>query len=149
MKPRWTECHPRVNNLISKAKGLEERSEKAGWETPPIEGSTIGGADLEIETGGRIAQRPQYWTNQSTIEVEDVANKGATQTADPTDMMSIPPHDYGPTGSTLHDHEGGSDTTTAALTKSEGSVLGSLRDGDDLRLRKVANATEVLARRLL
>jgi hypothetical protein len=149
MKPRWTECHPQVDKLVSKAKDLEERIEKAGWENPPAEGSTIGGANLEIETGGRIAQRPQYWTNQSTIEVEDIANKGAIETADPTEMMAVPPHDYGPTGSTLHDHEGGSDTTTDALTKSEDRVLGSLREGDDLRLRKVADAAEDLARRLL
>jgi len=149
MKPRWTECHPQVNNLVSKAKDLEKRIEKAGWEEKPSEGSTIGGSNLEIETGGRIAQRPQYWTNQATIEVEDVTNKGATETADPTGMMVAPPHDYGPTGSTLHDHEGGADTTTDALTKSEDRVLGSLREGDDLRLRKVADAAEDLARRLL
>ena len=149
MKPRWTECHPQVNKLVSKAKELEERIEKAGWEGKPTEGSTIGGANLEIETGGRIVQRPQYWTNQSTIEVEDVTNKGATETPDPTGMTVAPPHDYGPSGSTLHDHEGGADTTTDALTKSEDRVLGSLREGDDLRLRKVANAAEDLARRLL
>ena len=170
MKPRWTECHPQVNNLVSKAKDLEKRIEKAqmcpcgsgkpkaeccpnlkkaGWEDKPTEGSTIGGANLEIETGGRIAQRPQYWTNNSLIEVENVTNKGAIETADPTKMMTAPPHDYGPTGSTLHDHEGGADTTTDALTKSEDRVLGSLREGDDLRLRKVADAAEDLARRLL
>ena len=149
MKPRWTECHPRVNNLVSKAKGLEERIEKAGWENPPSEGSKIGGADLEIETGGRIAQRPQYWTNQSTIESEAITPEGAVKAADPINMMTAPPNQYGPEGSTLYSHESGSDTTTAALKKSEDRVLGSLQEGDSLRLRKVADAAEDLARRLL
>ena len=150
MKPRWTETSPRVGKLMEKAKELDTRIEKAGWENAPTEGSKIGGANLEIETGGRIAQRPQYWTNQSLIEVEDVTNKGASPVVkDPVKMMDAPPHDYGPNGSTLHDHVSGDDTTTDALTKSEDNILGSLHNGDNLRLRKIADATEDLARRLV
>ena len=149
MKPRWTETSPRVGKLMEKAKELDTRIEKAGWENAPTEGSKIGGANLEIETGGRIAQRPQYWTNQSLIEVEDVTNKGASPVAkDPTKMMDAPPPHYGPNGSTLDLHESGSDTTTDALKKSEDVVLGSLHNGDNFRLRKIAETTEDLARRL-
>jgi len=144
MKPRWTESHPRVNNLIAKAKELTERIEK----NEATEGSQIGPTHLEIETGGRIAHRPQYWTNQSTIEVDDVANKGATTEGDPGKMMDAPPHQYGPSGSTLSSHEGGGEGTSAALKKSDDKVLGSLSGGDSLRLRKVADMTESLARQL-
>ena len=143
MKPRWSECHPRANDILAKAKELEERVTKAGEAT---EGSQVGPSHLEIETGGRIAHRPHYWTNQSLIEVDDVANKGSTMTADPTGMMKNPPHDYGPTGSTLHDHESGGEGSVD-LKKSNDTVLGSLKSGDGLRLRKVAEAAEDLARR--
>jgi hypothetical protein len=63
-------------------------------------------------------------------------------------MMDAPPHHYGPNGSTLDLHESGSDTTTDALKKSEDVVLGSLHNGDNFRLRKIAETTEDLARRL-
>lgn len=149
MRPRWSDCHPRVHDMLAKAKGLQERVEKAGWEAPATEGSTIGGSNLEVETGGRIAQRPQYWTNQQLVESDDVTNKGASETSDPINMMGTPPNDYGPDGSTLHDHEGGSDEDSAALTKSEDVLFGSLKGGDGLRLKKVAEATENLAQRLI
>ena len=54
MKPRWSECHPRANDILAKAKELEERITKAGEAT---EGSQLGPSHLEIETGGRIARK--------------------------------------------------------------------------------------------
>jgi hypothetical protein len=134
--------------MLAKAKDLEDRVEKAGWEAPATEGSLQGPSHFEIETGGRIAHRPQYWTNQSLIEVEDVTNKGTIEESDPTTMMDAPPHDYGPTGSTLHDHVSGSDENPVSLTKSEDRVVGSIQGGDALRLHEVARAAENLARRL-
>ena len=144
MKPRWSECHPRTHEILAKAKELEERVTKASEAT---EGSQTGPSHFEIETGGRIAHRPQYWTNQSTIEVEDITQKSPAAQADPVGMMKNPPHDYGPTGSTLHDHESGGEGAVD-LKKSNDTVLGSLKAGDGLRLRKVAEAAEDLARRL-
>jgi hypothetical protein len=133
---------------LNKAHALQERIKKAGWEEKASEGSMIGGGDMEIETGGRSAQRPQYWTNQNLIEVEDIKNKGSIQDKDPNGMMTAPPHDYGPTGSTLHDHESGSDSTSSALKKSSDRILGSLGEGQNLLLKQVAQATESLANRL-
>ena len=46
----------------------------------------------------------------------------------------------------VHDHESGSDGAVD-LKKSDDTVLGSLKAGDGLRLRKVAEAAEDLARR--
>ena len=174
MKPRWSECQPKTQDMLAKAKELEERIGKAAecpcgsgkpkaeccaigkygmyksqpYDSAPVEGSQIGPTHLEIETGGRIAHRPQYWTNQQTIQVDDITNKGAiAPVADPTKMMQAPPQNYGPGGSTLYAHEVGGEGAVD-LKKSQDVVLGSLQDGHSLRLRELTEATEELARRL-
>ena len=180
MKPRWSECHPKTQDMLAKAKELEERIGKAvecpsckmekaegcceknskdavgkygmqkaqPYDNAPVEGSQVGPSHLEIETGGRIAHRPQYWTNQQTIQVDDITNKGAiAPVADPSKMMQAPPQNYGPGGSTLYAHEVGGEGAVD-LKKSQDVVLGSLQDGHSLRLRELTEATEELARRL-
>ena len=71
-KPRFEPRAPEVDILLQKAAKLEERIQKAGWEAPATEGFTEGPSHLEVETGGRVAHRPQYWTNQQTIKVDDI-----------------------------------------------------------------------------
>lgn len=116
MKPRWTECDDKALHLLRKAKDLEKRViEKAGWENAPSEGSTVSGGQFEVETGGRIAHRPQFWTNQSLIQSEDVGKKVPAPESDPRNMMQAPPNQYGPDGSTLFTHEGGGEGETSAL----------------------------------
>jgi len=115
MKPRWTECDLEALKILRKAKDLEERIEKAGWEGAPTEGSKISGGQFEVETGGRITHRPQFWTNQSLIESDNVEKKIPAAASDPINMMQPPPNQYGPEGSTLYSHETGGEGESSAL----------------------------------
>ena len=139
-KPRYEERSSEVDVLLQKATELEQRIKKAGT---PTEGSMIGPSHMEVETGGRIAHRPQYWTNQSTIAVEDVANKGTT--SESSNVLDRAADHYPTSQSTLGSHEVGSDEQPAALMKSD-TLLGV--DGEQTRLADLAKKVETIARRI-
>lgn len=142
-KPRFEPRAPEVDRLLQKAAELEERIQKAGWEGTPTEGSMQGPSHLEIETGGRIAHRPQYWTNQQLIQTEDVKNKGAS--SEFSNALDRAGDHYPTSQSTLGSHEGGSDESPVALVKSD-SLLGV--DGEQTRITDLSKKVEELARRL-
>jgi len=55
------------------------------------EGSTVGPSHFVTETGGQT-RTAQYWTNGSTIEVEDMSNKGASQESVNLDSLKLNTH---------------------------------------------------------
>ena len=55
------------------------------------EGSTVGPSHFVTETGGQVRTAP-YWTNGNTVEVEDVANKGANKEEVNLDSIHLNPH---------------------------------------------------------
>tara|TARA_R110002074_G_scaffold30129_9_gene85663 strand:+ start:4265 stop:4702 length:438 start_codon:yes stop_codon:yes gene_type:complete len=141
-KPRFEPRAPEVDVLLQKAAKLEERIQKAGWEAPATEGFTEGPSHLEVETGGRVAHRPQYWTNQQTIKVDDIKNKGAI--SESSKVLDRAADHYPTSQSTLGSHEGGQDTESAALKKSD-VPLGV--DGEQIRLADLSKKVEKLSRR--
>ena len=118
MRPRYSEISPEVEELMLKALRLNERIEKAkkcpecgmakmackmgcgkmGYMEKSVpdysgqkEGSTVGPSQFVTETGGQT-RTAQYWTNGSTIEVEDMSNKGASQESVNLDSLKLNTH---------------------------------------------------------
>ena len=56
------------------------------------EGSTVGPSHFMTETGGQV-KTALYSTNQSTIDFDTVANKGATKEEINVDSIHMNPHD--------------------------------------------------------
>jgi len=118
MKPIYDPISREVQILLSKARELNDRVDEVKKDA--TEGSMIGPSHMEVETGGRIAHRPQYWTNQSTIEVEDITNKGASK--ENVTMMNNPGANFPTSESTLDSHAVGDDSRPEALSKLEKQI---------------------------
>ena len=77
MKPRYESRSSEVDKLLKEAKELEKRLEKSqpGYDSQK-EGSMVGPSRFETQPGK--VPNVFFNTNNVPIEVEDVANKGAT-----------------------------------------------------------------------
>ena len=138
MKPRFEPRSAQFDELMKKAKKTAVRLEK----NEPTEGSTIGPSHFVTETGGNTPIRTaHYSTNQSLIEVEDIANKGAIM--EHSNMLNDGFKETYPTNeSTLGAHEMGSDENPTGLAKHLGTT------GEQLRLSNIAKSLDLLSRRI-
>ncbi len=84
MRPRYEEVSNEAEALLKKAQNLAKRAEKLEKSVQPQYESKASFRPSEVhfvsETGGQT-KSAGYYTNQQTLEVEDVANKGATTSA--------------------------------------------------------------------
>lgn len=84
MKPRYEKVSSEAEALLKKAQYLAERAEKLEKSVQPQYESKESFQPSEVhfvsETGGQT-KSAGYYTNQQTLEVEDVTNKGATSSA--------------------------------------------------------------------
>ena len=117
MKPRFEPYDAiEVNGLLKQAQRIEERLEKAQPGYRDAEGSTIGPSHFVTETGGNAPVRTaHYYTNGSTMQTEDVENKGATM--EYANVMDGFKDTYPTNESTLASHVNGSDEQSPALAK--------------------------------
>jgi len=99
VKPRYEETSAEVVEMLKKAKELEDRIEKAEIAKAEHHKSTSfstepSSSQFMIETGGQT-YNAFYDTNQSLLDVQDVANKGATKTSVTLDGARVNPQDKG------------------------------------------------------
>jgi hypothetical protein len=99
VKPRYEETSAEVVEMLKKAIALEERIEKAEIAKAEHHNTTSfstepSSSQFMIETGGQT-YNAFYDTNQSLLDVQDVANKGATKTNVELDSGRMNPHDRG------------------------------------------------------
>ncbi len=84
MRPRYEKVSSEAEALLKKAQNLAKRAEKLEKSVQPQYESKESFQPSEVhfvsETGGQT-KSAGYYTNQQTLEVEDVANKGATSTS--------------------------------------------------------------------
>jgi|TARA_R110000824_G_scaffold79010_4_gene199185 hypothetical protein len=99
VKPRYEETSAEVVEMLKKAIALEERIEKAEIAKAEHHNATSfstepSSAQFMIETGGQT-YNAFYDTNQSLLDAQDVANKGATKTNVELDGARVNPQDRG------------------------------------------------------
>lgn len=116
MKPRFEERDPEFDQLLKQAVELEQRLLKEqGVNFEQKEGTDIGDVQFHVQVGGETGVQNQYYsTNQRTISVEDIANKGAI--SEKSDVLDKNPH-YPTALSTLDAHflDGGSQKVQKSL----------------------------------
>ena len=141
MKPRFEPRDEEFDTMLSKAKEVEDRIAKRSSqpEYKTTEGSKVGPSMFVSETGGNTPIRSaHYTTNNSLIESEDVANKGAT--SENVDVFGAYNTHYPTNESTLGSHEIGSDEQPPALTKTLGT------DGRQNQLDIITKSIDRLSR---
>ena len=99
VKPRYEETSAEVVEMLKKAKELEDRIEKAEIAKAEHHNATTfstepSSSQFMIETGGQT-YNAFYDTNQSLLDVQDVANKGATKTNVTLNGARVNPQDKG------------------------------------------------------
>jgi len=92
MKPRFEPRDPEFDRLLKEAVELEQRLLKEqGVVYDQKEGTDIGHVQFHVQVGGETGVQNQYYsTNQRTISVEDIANKGAI--SENSDVLDKNPH---------------------------------------------------------
>lgn len=116
MKPRFEPRDPEFDQLLKEAIELEQRLLKEqGVEFAQKEGTDLGDVQFHVQVGGETGVQNQYYsTNQRTISVEDIANKGAI--SEKSNVLDKNPH-YPTALSTLDAHflDGGSQKVQKSL----------------------------------
>ena len=142
MRPRWEPRDPKIDALLKEVQDLEERIEKASPDYGDKEGFKQGPSHFETQVGGGDSVRTaHYHTNGSTIESEDVKNKGST--VESSKVLDSATGHYPTSESTLGSHDGGSDgRSESAFSKTLGT------SGDQLRLDMIRKSIGELSRRI-
>lgn len=103
MRPRYEPRDPKVDQLLKAAKDVEQRLLKEqGVPFAQKEGTDLNDVQFHTQVGGDTGVQNQYFsTNQRTISVQDMANKGAI--SEKSDILDKNPH-YPTAISTLAGH---------------------------------------------